>query len=77
VLKAPYQLEFIWKPSLTGLAKELIYSGVVCGEVRRRRLCAALFPDLENEQNGYELGHAALPEFIKETGSNLLKKLGQ
>jgi predicted XRE-type DNA-binding protein len=40
---------------------------VVCGEVRRRRLCAALFSekDAENEQSRSEPGRTALPGFVK------------
>jgi predicted XRE-type DNA-binding protein len=50
--------------------------GVVCGEIRRRRLCAALFPkeDAENKQSGSEPSRAALPGFAKVAGSMSKKR---
>ena len=52
------------------------FRSVVCGEVRRRRLCAALLPgkDAENEQSGSELGFAALPGFVKGARSMSKKR---
>jgi predicted XRE-type DNA-binding protein len=52
------------------------HSGAVCGEIRRRRLCAALFPkeDAENKQSGYEPSGAALPGFAKGAGSMSKKR---
>jgi predicted XRE-type DNA-binding protein len=49
---------------------------VVCGEVRRRGLRAALFPeeDAENEQTGSEPGRATLPGFVKGAGSMSKKR---
>ena len=49
---------------------------VVCGEVRRRHLRVALFPekDSENEQSGYDLGCAALPGFIEGIGKMSKKR---
>ena len=48
----------------------------VCGEFRRRGLRAALFPkeDAENEQDGSELGRAALPGFVEGARSMSKKR---
>src|SRR5216684_8114850 len=49
---------------------------VVCGEVRRRRLCAALFPekDPENQQSGSASGCAALSGFVEGARSMSKKR---
>lgn len=45
--------------------------GAVCGEVRRRRLCAALFPEKDAEDEQADLNLAA------QRYRDLLKELGQ
>jgi predicted XRE-type DNA-binding protein len=87
--EAGYQLDRVqhgrepddWKPMNTvGRGSDSRCRGsiqsVVCGEVRRRRLCAALLPkkDAENEQSGSEPGCAALPGFVKGARSMSKKR---